>query len=265
MTGLCEAEVQREAKRVLRKLEEGAFLAPDRDSQYALRFASGEARAIRMEAVVVRQFKTRGWLAPSAAAPKNFVISEAGKTWLAQALGQQDRFAAQHRVMTTRKIVDGQGRAQSVAVNENESPLSWLRHRKLITAVQFAAGERFRRDFTLAQLMPRLCADLEALPSGGRRAPNAVELPDTVIAAKQRFSRALDAAGPGLSDLLIDVCCYLAGLADCEQRKDWPRSCARVVLGIGLDRLAAHYGLKGKLKTRAAIRSWHTPEHAVES
>jgi hypothetical protein len=61
--------------------------------------------------------------------------------------------------------------------------------------------------------------------------------------------------GPGLSDLLFDVCCALKGLETAEKDKGWPRRSGKVVLALALDRLAAHYGIRGA-STRAPIRSW---------
>ena len=69
-----------------------------------------------------------------------------------------------------------------------------------------------------------------------------------VLAAKgpevQRFSRAMQAVGPDLADLLFDICCHLSTLEHAETRRSWSRRSGRVVLGIALDRLADHYGLR---------------------
>jgi len=75
-----------------------------------------------------------------------------------------------------------------------------------------------------------------------------------VLAAKQRFARALSTVGPGLSDLLFEVCCHLTGLEAMESANGWPRRSGKVVLQIALDRLAAHYGLS--LPRRGRLRSW---------
>jgi hypothetical protein len=166
-----------------------------------------------------------------------------------------DRFRLRHQLLATRKVMRADGSEEFVVVNLAESPLARLKHRKVIDAVQFDAGERLRRDFTLAGLMPRMGIDLtQPLIRNARGQRAEPPLTDMVLAAKQRFSAAMRAAGPGLNDLLFDVCCHLRGLEDAERAKGWPQRSAKVVLGIGLDRLADHYGLR--IRGRAKLRGW---------
>ena len=77
-----------------------------------------------------------------------------------------------------------------------------------------------------------------------------------MIAAKQRFSRAMKTVGPVLNDLLFDVYCHLIGLEDAEANKGWPQRAGKVVLVIALDRLAAHYGMIVTAPAHAKMRSW---------
>ena len=131
----------------------------------------------------------------------------------------------------------------------------------MIAPHQLQAGERLRADFTRAHLMPRTTSNWSSpMSSGGRRdgGNRAGDFTDAMIAARQRVNQALEAAGPEFSGLLLDVCCFLKGLADLEQERGWPARSAKVVLQLALDRLARHYGYAAQAKgqARAPIRTW---------
>jgi hypothetical protein len=144
--------------------------------------------------------------------------------------------------------------------------LAWLRRRgsagekALLTEPQFQAGERLAADFRHAQLLPRTTANWSAVAPGIRRrraAPGAgVETSERAVAARQRVHAALDAVGPELSGILLDVCCFDSGLEAAGRAARWPRGAARVVLGLALTRLARHYGLIAP-ETPAAARLRH--------
>lgn len=75
--------------------------------------------------------------------------------------------------------------------------------------------------------------------------------------ALQRFRTAMDEVGPELSNVLLDVCCLERGLGDVEASYRWPRRSAKVVLDLGLTRLARHYGFEGQQTCRKqTIRQW---------
>lgn len=262
MSAPSEAQVMREARRVFRKLmAPGAHIGVHEETGFAL-FAGAQAKAARypIEAGVIEAFLARDWLRPRGTAPESWRLSPAGEGWYLRAQAVHEPFAAQHQARARRQIEDRDGK-RAVTVNDAESPLAWLHRRRLVDPAQFEAGERLRRDFTLAQLTPRLGVDLSApLVLGRRGARHDSSLSDTVLAAKQRFRAALIAVGPGLADILFDVCCHLIGLGEVEQAKDWPRRSGRVVLGIALDRLAEHYGLSITAVAHARTRAWSAEE-----
>jgi hypothetical protein len=179
-----------------------------------------------------------------------------------------DPFRAQHLALASCDIESAAGRA-SVVIDESESPLVWLARRKgrdgaaLISAAQLEAGERLRADFTRAQLMPRTTANWGASVANKRRdGGGAVPMTDAIVAARQRVRHALDSAGPEFSGLLLDVCCFLKRLDDVERERCWPARSAKVVLLLGLDRLARHYGYTREIRgpARAPLRAW-SAEH----
>jgi hypothetical protein len=135
------------------------------------------------------------------------------------------------------------GRARTVTVNRAESPLSWLAARGLVDARQLEAGERLRGDYERASLAPSVTMRWDAARvdgGGGER----LDATSAQIAAKRRFEGAMAAAGPGLKDVAWRVLCAGEALPAAESALGWPTRSGRVVLGLALDRLADHYGLR---------------------
>jgi hypothetical protein len=175
-----------------------------------------------------------------------------------------DPLREQHMALASRMtdVPDGLAR---VLVDDAESPLVWLARRKgktgerLIAPHHLQAGERLRSDFTSAHMMPRTTSNWDMSVSRDRRVGNpAITFTEAAIAARQRVRQALDQVGPEFSGLLLDVCCFLKGLEDVERERTWPRSSARIVLQLALDRLARHYGYEAQAigTARAKMRTW---------
>jgi hypothetical protein len=173
-------------------------------------------------------------------------------------------FRAQHLSVAHARINTPDG-PLDVAVDESESPLAWLARRKgrdgkpLIEPVQFQAGERLRADFTRANLTPNVTSSWDASRAQGRRGQSGgATFTDAVVAAREQVNRALEAAGPEFSGVLLDLCCFLKGLEDIERERRWPQRSAKIVLQLGLDRLARHYGFAYEARGRAhaPTRTW---------
>jgi hypothetical protein len=195
-------------------------------------------------AALIEALLRRGLLREDA---DKIVLAKGGETWLADAA----RFAEQHQILTTRAIKDARGRDRYVVVNAAESPLTLLQRRGWISASAYEAGEKLRRDYTIGQLTPRMGVDYASPIHSHSYRP---DMADTALAARQRFNLALKAAGPGLADILFDVCCYLKGLEESEAARGWPRGSAKVVLRLALERLADFYGMAAP--THARTRRW---------
>ena len=69
--------------------------------------------------------------------------------------------------------------------------------------------------------------------------------------ARTRVAKAMEALGPGLSDVVFRVCCFLEGLETAEKRLGWSARSGKVVLKIALERLAMHYGIAAATERRA--------------
>lgn len=138
------------------------------------------------------------------------------------------------------------GKARSVTVNVTESPLGWLLARGLVSQRQFDAGERLRSDWERAQLAPRVTMSWDAAPVARGRggAASEVDLTGSQIDAKQRFGAAVEAAGPGLRDILWRVVCAGEGMRDAETALGWPARAGKLVLTFALDRVADYYRIR---------------------
>lgn len=146
--------------------------------------------------------------------------------------------------MVERVIEDADGISRTVRVNLAESPLAWLRAREMVSRRQFDAGERLRMDWERAGMGARVTMrwDPAAAPARGKRGGSApVEPGLAALGARDRMHGALDAAGPGLRDILWRVVCACEGLTAAEAALGWPNRAGKLVLGFGLDRVADYY------------------------
>lgn len=176
-----------------------------------------------------------------------------------------NRFRRRHLELERRTVDAGDGPVEVLA-NAAESPLAWLRRRRgadgrpLIDEAAFAAGERLRADIERAGLRPRVTLDWTRAPVDGARGP--ADVADATLDARRRVTGAVRAVGRDLSGLLIDVCGFLKGLEEVERERGWPARSAKVVLLIGLSRLAEHYGLgvAARGPERARPRHWRAPD-----
>jgi hypothetical protein len=194
-------------------------------------------------------------------ADNRIMLSETGRARLMRMTAAAEPFLTQHGGIARAPRSDDVG---AEFLHEAESPLAWLARRRgrdglpLISASQFAAGERLRADFTRAGLSPRVTANWIAPVAQGRRSASPATFTEATVAAKSRLDRALAAAGKEFAGLLLDVCCFLKGLETVERERGWPPRTGKVVLGLALDRLASHYGIAAEARgpSGARMRAW---------
>jgi uncharacterized protein DUF6456 len=152
------------------------------------------------------------------------------RAWLKRSLLDAGAFAAQHRILRTQP--------NGAVVNIAESPLARLGQgaSAYLEPHHLEAGEKVRRLVERAELQPRLT---------------------------MRYSAARTAtASPyknDISDLAADARRALAdihkGLQEVERERGWPRRSAKLVLRIGLQQLAQHFGIGPVATGRRHARS----------
>jgi hypothetical protein len=258
----------KEALRVLRRLStKGARLVSTGDGCW--RLESAGKTTPNLSSTSIEALRARGLVASDGS--NGLILAEIGMRLLRRSLAGGDDFTAQHQDRAVVLLRDENG-TRPVTVNQDESPLAWLRRRHdrdgrpHIDAAEFAAGERLRSDYSRGQMMPRVTANWSAAVADGRRGGKGgvAEITEVAIAARRRVERALSAVGPDLAGLLVDFCCFLKGLEEIERERRWPARSAKVVLRLGLAALARHYGLTTEAYGRrgsSPTRHWGTADY----
>lgn len=251
-------EAQKRQVQVLRRLAEGGTCERSGD-RYIM---AGEDVSHEVAVLVALGLAQRDRQGAARISPpgRAYLRRQAAGRALAAARRRRDTAAAtvlspyrsQHQELETIPAPDAQKPGARAFLDRRCCPLSWLARRKdpsgkpLITRRQYEAGVRLRNDFELGGLSPKVSASWSGLPIGAAPGPvggAALNPTERQAAAQQRFRRATSALGPGLADVAIRVCCGFEGLEAVERALSWPARSGKVVLGLALDRLAAHYGI----------------------
>lgn len=268
---LADNEITREALLCFRRLVEpgahlrdiSSHLASDRVWGVFVKRNDFAKPVARINGELIDAFRGKDWLNP--AGEGRMSLSQAGLMWYRRSTSP-DPFQDQHRDRVRQSVDGACGEKQAVEINRAESPLAWLRARKdvegspLLSEEQFDAGERLRRDFESAQMRAHVTANWDFGVASGRRtlsAQDRSDISDVALAAKQRFHRALDAVGPELAAVLVEVCCHLNGMTGAERTLGLPKRSGKVVLLIALNALARHYGMiEAGPPARSRARHW---------
>jgi hypothetical protein len=174
-------------------------------------------------------------------------------SWLKRAILDEDGFQAQHRV----EGVDHEGRA----VNLAESPLSRLvtTERAFLLPHHIEAAERVRALVERAQLRTRTTMNYSGATAGGKPQGNGAEsITDLAVDARRTLDAIHGVLPAECAGVVMDVCGWLKGLQQVERERNWPRRSAKLVLRIGLEQVALHFGLGPYAVGRPHIstRSW---------
>ena len=246
----------------------GASMDPEQPSQIELLRGDGTRR--KVDTRLFKAARERGLIAlglsqtqSSEAAPSYTVTPEgraALKRWLAD---PESAFQDQHRTLVARSDADhGQ-----VTVNEAESPLTAMARIKgrdgalFFEPAHVEAGERLRIDFTRGQMQPSLGQRWEPVRMGRQAglSGGAAELTDAALSARRRVEAALSEIGPELAGVLLDVCCFLKGLAEVERERQWPARSAKLMLRTALAALDRHYAAPRRKLSRQSVPPPHAP------
>ncbi|WP_333715105.1 DUF6456 domain-containing protein [Yoonia sp.] len=257
--GLTQARIEKEAKRVLRRLaEQGAVLAAARDMETAVivrRDPEGEQmRTAVVDREIAQAIALQEWIICTNPEGRivRYVITNAGRAELRR-LTARDENRAGGFVDTDvvgyggwdSETLDGVARQPYRPVAQ-ESPLLGLSRRRDRQGKPFlgrdlvAAGERLREDYELVEIgFEGFCQWQDVLDGMDSFPQSAISkgAEDALV----RISAALADLGPGLADVALRCCCFLEGLEQTEKRMGWSARSGKIVLRIALERLKRHY------------------------
>lgn len=159
--------------------------------------------------------------------------------WVKRKLLETDAFAAQHR--------HDSALPDNTIVNLAESPLARLAAGgpgtpPFLERHHVEAGERVRRLVERAQIQPRVTMTYAASMTVGHRRSGPGDISDMAADARKALDEIHTVLPRDCAGVVMDVCGLLKGLQVVESERGWPRRSAKLVLRIGLEQLAQHYG-----------------------
>lgn len=265
-----DATIEREARRILRRLSEpGACLAVAKDMEKAVVVRDlPDGRTTRtavLDRPIAQAMALKDWIsAQEKGKITRYTITSAGRAALKRLVAAhesaqagfaeaQSSFGTAQRVWAVKDMAGAQtDKPKRMRYNAAESPVMTLSRRRdkdgemFLSPELVAAAERLREDFELAQMSPRATKNWDRFLTEGTRSPFNGDAsgfgPD---AAKARVAAALMDLGPGLGDVALRCCCYLEGMEKAEKRMGWSARSGKVVLRIALQRLKRHFDEAG--------------------
>jgi Domain of unknown function (DUF6456) len=236
--------------RLLRVLLRGpapCVATPEGDLRATMLQVAAEGKTLALPAALAERAARRGLIT---VLPDRLMARPEAAAHLRRLLCEvpDEPFAEQHRDVVADQVIIDQAR-QPVRRNLAESPLSGLSRLKdrdggaFLPPDAVEAGERLAVDFERGQLQPSVTSRWEpridsATP--GLRAGK-LDLSDSAMAARSRIAKAVDAMGPELSGVALDICCFGKGLELVERERGWPARSAKLMLRTALLSLARHY------------------------
>ncbi len=263
---MSEATTSKATVRLLKLLARGKAETNLRDGVVILTFGDGTSHSVPAE--ILAAAEARGLLSRQ----ENVIsLPSEGRAFLRRAAAEREEaFLDQHRLVDE-VVVAVDGAKTHLRINREESPLACLLRLRekngspFLPEEAFAAGEKLLADFTRGQLQPRMTASWEPRLSGRGKGDRGgmADLSDNAVAARLSVNRALEAIGPELSGVALDVCCFMKGLETVERERQWPARSAKLMLRTALLALSRHYAPKAAGR-RQRLEHWGDENYRPE-
>lgn len=214
----------------------GVFPGGDRRRRPVVRLTAEEARTLEADGAIEM---TRDGV---------YVLSAAGSSrGRREQAAPAEAFAAQHRPIVDRDVVDADGDVHAVRGHDPDAivrRLSAMRDSNgapWLSAVELGAASRLRADWDRAERGVVRGSDWASPPIGdAARATNGAEAAMAARCdARRRLQAALSALAPALRRVVERVCLHEQGLEMMERGEAWPARSGKVALKLALAQLAA--------------------------
>ncbi|HWJ87658.1 MAG TPA: DUF6456 domain-containing protein [Pelagibacterium sp.] len=133
------------------------------------------------------------------------------------------------------------------SVLKNDTLRSLARHKAglpgFLQPHHLEAGQRIQVLFERSQLQPRTTMYYGPRVGGNRGGAGAHDIGDMAADARRKLAEIWKLLPSDCAGVLIDVCGFDKGLQQVEVERRWPRRSAKLVLRIGLEAAARHFGL----------------------
>lgn len=125
-----------------------------------------------------------------------------------------------------------------LAASKEDSGAPFLLPHHILAATRL--GQLIER----SRIVPRVTMSYDAARVGGGRGGNhAADVSDSAASARSSLNQLAQLLPGDCWGVVFDVCGLGKGLQLIETERRWPRRSAKLVLRIGLDQLASHFGL----------------------
>ena len=168
--------------------------------------------------------------------------------------GEARDFAGQHRLL----VPGPDGTRRDLTGNALET-LSRVGGSGFLAPHHLEAGKRVCQWGDRAQLRQRITMSYDPARIGGKRAGGgATDIADMAAEARKSLARLFRELPRECAEVVFDVCVFEKGLQLIETERGWPRRSAKLVLRIGLDRLAEVLGLAPQANgvEKGRMRDW---------
>ena len=171
------------------------------------------------------------------------VASDLAANWVKRQMLNIDQFSNQHRVikLTNDHVPQNlkEGVLSQLAIGRKGVPAFMQQH-------HLEAASRFQRLVETAQMRQRTTMSYDptrASTKSGDVAGGGIDLSDSAIDAREALNACLKALPSDCAGIVMDVCGLQKGLQLIETERRWPRRSAKLILRVGLEQVANHFGL----------------------